>query len=76
MKSGIEIGVRDEINKGLGFEKCILNEPDSQLTPEEAEILLSQREKIVRFMTSLASELHLEFINIRFVIFQYLFFDS
>ena len=52
--SGVVIGVPDELNKGLGFEKCILSENENNFDPNELHILMNLRDSVTNFILKLA----------------------
>lgn len=57
--SSVDIGMSDDIDKGCGFERCLIDDANheySKLSDKQKETLLTLREKIIRFMITLTDK--------------------
>ena len=57
--SCVTIGLKDSLNKGLGFELDNFNDPNheySQVSPRCKEILINKRQQVIEFVIKLAGK--------------------
>jgi hypothetical protein len=55
--SNVDIGIRDDINKGLGFETVNVDDKSHEyasLSNEHKHVLLNMRESVIEFIHKLA----------------------
>jgi proteasome activator subunit 4 len=66
IKSNVEIGIKDSLDKGLGFEAANLNDESHEyfsLTENYRNILLHTRENLIEFTIKLADKLNTNYPN-------------